>query len=98
MKKTIEELDWEITAIISGTARGADRLGERYAKEFGIELSKKPADWDKYSKAAGYIRNTEMAKEADALIAFWDGNSRGTMRMIKIAKGKNLKIKVVNYV
>lgn len=81
--------------IVSGAARGADQLGERYAEAYGHDISSHPADWDQHGKSAGYIRNEEMAKEADALVAFWDGNSRGTKHMIDLAKKYNLKLRVV---
>lgn len=81
--------------VISGTARGADKLGERYAKERGYEISSKPADWDRYGKAAGHRRNAEMADEGDALVAFWDGKSRGTAGMIELAKKKNLLVRTI---
>ncbi len=77
--------------IISGNAKGADALGERYAKEHQIPLRLFPADWDKYGKRAGFIRNTEMANNATHLIAFWDGKSKGTKMMLQIAKEKGLK-------
>jgi hypothetical protein len=83
--------------IVSGTAKGADQLGEKYATERGYAIKKFPADWDKHGRSAGYIRNEEMAKYADALIAFWNGNSKGTEHMINLAKKYNLKIKVRNY-
>ncbi|WP_332606822.1 DUF2493 domain-containing protein [Bacillus spizizenii] len=83
--------------IVSGKARGADSLGERYAREKGYEISEHPADWDKFGKAAGYIRNKEMAEEADALMAFWDGKSRGTKHMIDLAKKNGLRISIVYY-
>ena len=82
----------EYVKIISGCARGADTLGERFAKEFGLEVKKFPADWDGLGKRAGYVRNAEMAKFAvednndGMLIAFWDGQSRGTKHMIDLAK------------
>jgi hypothetical protein len=63
--------------IVSGAARGADKLGEQYAVERGYNIDSHPADWDKFGKSAGYIRNKEMAQNADALMAFWDGKSRG---------------------
>ena len=81
--------------IISGGARGADSLGERFAEEKGYALRLMPADWDRYGKSAGYIRNTEMADVADALIAFWDGKSRGTMHMINIARERGLVVRIV---
>jgi hypothetical protein len=83
--------------IVSGKARGADSLGERYAKERGYNVKEFPAQWDMFGKSAGYRRNAEMADYADALIAFWDGESKGTNHMINLAKEKNIKIKVVNY-
>jgi hypothetical protein len=83
--------------IVSGTARGADQLGERYATENGYSIKQFPADWDRLGKAAGFIRNEEMAKYADALIAFWDGKSKGTEHMINIAKQYNLKVKICKY-
>jgi hypothetical protein len=79
--------------IVSGTAKGADQLGEKYANERGYKLKKFPADWS-LGKSAGYIRNELMAKNADALIAFWDGKSKGTNHMINIAKKNNLKTKI----
>ena len=66
--------------------RLADTLGKRYAEEHDIPVMSFPADWNKYKKAAGYIRNQEMAQHADALVAFWDGQSRGTKNMIEIAE------------
>ncbi len=81
--------------IVSGTANGADKLGERYANEKGHPIKQFQADWGKYGKSAGYKRNEEMAKYADALIAFWDGKSRGTKHMIDLANRYKLKLKVV---
>jgi hypothetical protein len=90
--EAILESGFIITEVISGNAEGADKLGERFAKENGIKLSARPADWPKYGKAAGPIRNEEMANEAECLIALWDGISKGTKHMIQIAKAKGLKI------
>lgn len=83
--------------IVSGGANGADLLGERYANERGYLIKRFPADWEKYGKSAGYRRNAEMADYAGALIAFWDGVSRGTQHMINLAKQKELKLLIVNY-
>lgn len=83
--------------IVSGAAKGADKLGERYAKERGYYIDSYPADWDRYGKRAGYLRNVEMANAADALIAFWDGVSKGTKHMIDIAESKQLLKRVVYY-
>lgn len=78
--------------IVSGTARGADRMGEEWANLYGVNVKQFPADWDKHGKAAGPIRNAEMAEYGDVLIAFWDGESRGTKGMIDLAKKKGLKV------
>lgn len=83
--------------IVSGAARGADSLGERYAREHGYALDSHPADWNTHGKAAGPIRNAQMANSADALIAFWDGKSHGTKSMINIAKKKGLFVRVISY-
>ena len=83
--------------IVSGTAKGADRLGENYALEKGYHIAFFPANWSGYGKRAGYLRNEEMANYADALICFWDGESRGTMHMIDIAKKKGLPVRIVKY-
>ena len=83
--------------IVSGTANGADKLGEKYADERKLSISQFPANWDKYGKSAGYKRNSQMAKYADALIAFWDGKSKGTKHMIDLANREKLKVKIVYF-
>ncbi len=83
--------------IVSGGAKGADNLGERYAKERGLACTQFPAQWDKYGKRAGMIRNEHMAQYADALVAFWDGASVGTQHMIQYAKQQGLNVRVVRY-
>ena len=83
--------------IVSGNARGADKLGERYAKEHNLPVKLFPANWDKYGKRAGYLRNQEMTDYANMLIAFWDRKSKGTNHMINIAKKAGLIVKVVYY-
>ncbi len=83
--------------VVCGLATGADTLGEQYAKEHGCEIAYFPADWEKFGKRAGFIRNEEMAKNADALIAFWDGQSHGTANMIDLAKRYVLDIVIKHY-
>jgi hypothetical protein len=86
--------------IVSGTARGADSLGEKYAKEKCIELKRFPAHWEQFGKSAGYIRNTEMLNYINDtccdgfVIAFWDGKSKGTKHMIKSAKDAGVPVEV----
>ena len=76
-----EKMRTHRVVIVSGHARGADSLGERFAKEF---------------KAAGMVRNAEMAKCSDALIAFWDGESSGTRHMINFARKRGLDISIID--
>lgn len=95
--------DLDKIRIVSGAARGADLLGEQYAKISGYEVSRFPADWDGLGKRAGYVRNAEMAKYAVAdesygvLIAFWDGKSKGTKHMIDLAEKNGLEVHVVRF-
>ena len=83
--------------IVSGHASGADALGERYAQERGLQLETYPADWKANGRAAGPIRNAQMASVAHALIAFWDGKSRGAKNMIDTATKRGLQVAVVRY-
>ena len=81
--------------IVSGAcSSGADLLGEKYAAEKGFRLTKFPADWKRFGRAAGPKRNEQMANDADALIAFWDGNSKGTKHMIEVAECRGLKVAI----
>lgn len=86
-----------IECIISGCARGADTLAIQYAKEFNIPVEKYPADWNKYGRSAGYIRNKIMVDRATAVICFWDGKSKGTRHTINITEEAKKPLKVVIY-
>ena len=87
----------DFTEIVSGTASGADKLGERYAQENNLAIKRFPADWEKYGKVAGHIRNRQMAEYADACVVFWDGQSKGSANMVKVAHELKLPLVVVNY-
>ena len=89
----VDVIDLEL---VSGGARGVDSIAEEYANEWQFKFKKFPANWDKYGKKAGYIRNVEMAEYADALIAIWDDKSKGTKMMIDIANKRGLKVFVYN--
>lgn len=91
----VEESGFEITEVVSGGARGVDRLGERYAKENDISIKRFIPDWDGLGKKAGHVRNREMGDYADALIAIWDGVSKGTKGMIDYANNKGLEVYVL---
>ena len=84
----------EIDNIVSGGARGADSLGEQFAKEFNINTIIFKPDWNKYGKAAGMIRNTDIINNCDIVFAFPIGESKGTYDSIKKAKKFNKKIYV----
>lgn len=81
--------------IVSGGAEGADKLGEWFAEEFGYSVTKFPADWGKYGRLAGPMRNEEMANYADGLIAF-DTGGRGTKSMIGLANKYKLLVRVID--
>lgn len=83
---------WIPSTVVSGTARGADMLGEQWAAAKGIPVERFPADWATHGKAAGYRRNEEMALNADALVAIWDGSSKGTGHMINLARKHGLTV------
>lgn len=87
----LDHCGWEPTVVLCGGARGADELGRLWAKEVGIPVEMYLPQWDEYGKLAGFYRNAEMANKAEALIALWDGVSKGTANMIDNAKRKNLK-------
>lgn len=93
----LSNLDKCNIVIVSGAARGADKLGEKYAKERGYRIDSHPADWNTYGKAAGYIRNKEMVDIASAAICFWDGESKGTKHTIDLCREKGIPVKVVKY-
>ena len=81
--------------IVSGTARGADRLGERYAAEHNLRIERFPAEWEKYHKGAGPIRNMKMVQSADVVIVFWDNESSGTKNIIECARKEDIPYRIV---
>ena len=87
----------DITEVVTGMAPGPDNYGGRWAWVQNIPDKNFPAQWDKYGKSAGMIRNVEMADYADYVIAFWDGKSRGTKHMIDTMKRKGKHGTVIEY-
>lgn len=85
-----------ITLLVSGGAIGADSLGEKYAIENNIPTKIFYPDWEKYGKKAGFIRNTDIIKEAELVVAFWDNNSKGTLDSLNKASALNKKVLIVN--
>lgn len=95
--KSLEKVKDKITLIISGGARGADSLAERFAIQNNIKTLIFKPDWDKYGKKAGFLRNKDIISSADIIIAFWDGNSAGTASSIDLAESYGKPIKVILY-
>ena len=86
--------------VVSGGAKGADRLGEDWALSNGFTVEIYHAEWDKLGPKAGPIRNSEMVDSCsnkDALIAFWDGESSGTKDILEKARKKGMKVRVIKY-
>lgn len=91
----VKDCPWRISSVISGGATGVDSLGERYANEFGLPLRVFPVtreQWNEFGKKAGPMRNRQMAENAEALLAIWDGKSKGTKNMIETAQAKGLPV------
>lgn len=109
--EAVQASGFDITEVVSGTAAGVDKLGEQYAANESIPVKEFPADWKniavpgavvksnqygKYNAVAGHQRNTKMGDYADALIAVWDGKSRGTLSMIKYMRSLGKQVFVYN--
>lgn len=99
MTVVIDELRnlYKINTIVSGGAKGADSLAEIYAKDHKLKLIVFPAQWDKYEKSAGFIRNNTIWDNSDLGVAFWDGSSKGTAHSFKISKKQQKKLYVFDY-
>jgi len=83
--------------IVSGVARGADSLALQFATKYNLPVKIFPANWDLYGKSAGFKRNIEMAEYADACVCFWNGKSKGTADMIRVARLYKLQVRVIKY-
>ena len=100
LEETMTELsttNFPPTHIVSGGAKGADTLGEKWANENNIETIIFLPDWSKYGKQAGFIRNVDIIKNSDFIVAFWDGESKGTLHSINLTEKQNKPIKIINY-
>lgn len=86
-KAFLDTLTDVIDEIVSGHAKGIDTDAELYAETRQIPLAVFPANWEKHKKAAGYIRNAEMAEYADALVFFEGGRGTENMKNTAIKKG-----------
>ena len=94
--ESVIDSNFPISVIVSGGAKGVDTIAVQIAKDFNIPYVVYNAHWEQHGKAAGFIRNELMAKNADALVAIWDGKSLGTKHMISIAKQLKLRVYIGN--
>ncbi len=82
--------------LISGGAKGADLMGENYAIQNGIETLIFKPDWERYGRSAGFIRNKDIISNCDTVVAFWDGQSKGTLSSINLAKQMKKELIIIN--
>jgi len=95
--KYFRDLTYSPYEIVSGGANGVDALAKRLAEEYKLKYTEFPADWNKHGKAAGPIRNEQIMQYTDKVIAFWNGESKGTMSAINLAR-KHKKDTIIIYV
>lgn len=91
----IKNMDYKDIEVVSGTCKGADKFGENFAEQVSVGVKRFPADWSKYGKGGGVIRNREMAEYGTHLILLWDGVSKGSYNMLQLAKEYKLKIRII---
>lgn len=91
--KTLD--NYAIELIVSGHATGADQLAEKYADEFNIPTKIFLPEWDLYGKSAGAIRNKLIVDNADQVVVFWDGESKGSKISIDYAKSKGVPVDII---
>lgn len=93
-----EELtNYDVCCIVSGGAKGADSLAKQYANTYNIQIVEYLPQWEVFGKKAGFIRNQLIVDNSDEVIAFWDGESKGTLSTIELCKKANKKVKVINF-
>lgn len=88
LEKDLERLEG-VQLIISGGAKGADQLAEKYAESRGIPIQVIKPDYKAHKQGAPIRRNEKIVQEADQVIAFWDGKSKGTKHVIEFAEKLN---------
>jgi hypothetical protein len=94
LEQAVRDCPWsdQIIEIVSGTAKGVDQLGEQFARQHDLKLTRFPADWKQFGRGAGRVRNEEMGDYADAAIVLWDGQSTGSKHMIDNMKTRGKRI------
>ena len=94
VEAAVKASGFHITEVVSGEAAGIDQLGEKWAAVNGLPVKRFVPKWKTHGKAAGPIRNRAMAEYAQALIAIWNGKSKGTENMIQQARDHGLEVYV----
>lgn len=97
VKDVMNEYVDKVEVIVSGGAKGADMLGEMWAKENNKETLIFLPEWDKYGKRAGFIRNQDIVKNSNLVIAFWNGVSKGTKSSIDLCAKFGIPVKIIYY-
>lgn len=97
VKEVMDDYIAEVDTVVSGGAKGADTLGELWAKENDIATLIFKPDWNKFGKRAGFIRNQDIVKNSDLVVAFWDGQSKGTKSSIDLCVKFGIPVKVIYY-
>jgi hypothetical protein len=97
LKRTLDEYKGKVWVIVSGGAKGADSLGEKWANDNNIKTCIYKPDWDTHGKRAGFIRNKDIVEDSDIIIAFWDSLSRGTEHSINLAKKMDKEVRIVYF-
>lgn len=97
LNNTMDTYKSKISVLVSGGARGADSMGENWAKRNNIPTDIYIPNWNKFGKSAGFIRNKDIINNCDIVIAFWDGKSKGTANSIAIAKDLDKEIIIIKY-
>ena len=96
LKSHLDRLD-DVEMIVSGGAKGADSLAELWARQNSIPTQIFRADWRKHGKSAGIIRNREIVANADLIVAFWDGESKGTEYTVEFGRKKGVEVQIVPF-
>ncbi len=100
VRQTIQNVITPEDSLMHGCARGVDTWAGETAKACGATVIRRPADWDRYGKRAGYLRNEQMLNEARQhpgllVVIFWDGQSRGTKHMIDLCAASHIPIRLI---
>lgn len=98
LRKYCSSIISENDTVLCGMApNGADLFAYRWCKQYNVNILEFPADWKKYGKGAGMVRNNLMLKQAHYILAFWDGKSPGTGHNVEQAKKLKIPITIVYY-